>query len=738
MGTTRETGLQRSFATPIVPRPVIIDAEVGWPSSNDPWTTAMRYRDVLRRRWPMALAIFVTIGLGVVAGMLFRDPTYRATGVLEIRPENSESVPVDALFSASHIADDYLGTQFGILKSETLAERVVDELHLVQVPEFMPDLTWWAWLHGDKTPPPPDRQATINGFRSRLTVDPQLGSRLVQVSFDAKDPELAATVVNSILDNYVRLRMEEAQQSASWLSAQIKTTKKALDTAQRQLQAYVRSQGLQVFDTGKGETENLVNDRLKQIHQELTDAQADRYSKQSAYELARQHAQADSAADLDSPVVQGLTLRLAELRRDEASLAAVFHDDYPKLRDVRNQIAELDKALKAEIGRAVGRAQREYGAAVRREQLLQNALSSQQGAAQTLEAKSAEYASLRREVTSNEQLYTTLNDKLKQVQISAALRATNVGVVDKAKRPLIPYTSPIALNIGVGLLIGLFVAVGGMFTREYFDRSVRTVQEVDGYLGVPALAAIPAVKSRWLGKSDAWHRIDRLGGEASASSLTEAFAALRAAVLLRPNTQGQQSLLITSANPGEGKTTVSVNLALSLARLQRRVLIIDGDLRRPRLHEILGIGEGMGLAQFLDGSVEKWRTLPTQSQAGLDVIRGGFHEGADQTPSELLASPRMKQLLYEARHEYDFVIVDSPPYLAYPADVRVLATMTDGALLTVRGGTTSREAITQALSRVDRVIGVVLNGSNPSDAPSYYPQYPPSRPWDADSSSRRA
>ena len=738
MSSNRELGMQRRVAAPISQRPVVIDAEVGWPSAHDPWATAMRYRDVLRRRWPLALAIFGTIGLGVVAGLVSRDPTYRATGVLEIRPENSESVPVDALFSDSHLTDDYLGTQFGILKSATLAERVVDELQLMQLPEFMPDVTWWAWLHGDRTPPPPDQQATINSFRSRLTVDPQLGSRLVEVSFDAKDPALAAKVVNSILENYVRLRMEEAQRSAAWLSSQIKTTKKSLDTAQRELQAYVRSQGLQVFDTGKGETENLVNDRLKQIHQELTDAQADRYAKQSAYELAKQHAQAGNAADLDSPVVQGLTLRLAELRRDEASLAAVFHDDYPKLRDVRNQIAELDKALKAEIGRAVGRAQREYGAALRREQLLQAALSTQQGAAQTLEAKSAEYASLRREVASNEQLYTTLNDKLKQVQISAALRATNVGVVDQAKRPLLPYTSPIALNIGVGLLIGLFVAVGGVFTREYFDRSVRTVQDVDGYLGVPALAAIPAVKSRWLGKSDPWHRIDRIEGPAAAASLTEAFAALRTAVLLRPNTPGPQSLLITSANPGEGKTTVSVNLALSLARLQRRVLIIDGDLRRPRLHEMLGVGDGMGLAQFLDGSVEKWRTLTTASQPGLDVIRGGLHEGTEQTPSELLASPRMHQLLYEAGHEYDFVIVDSPPYLAYPADVRMLATMTDGALLTVRGGTTSREAMAQALSRVDRVIGVVLNGSNPSDAPSYYTHYPPPRPWDADSSSRRA
>lgn len=686
----------------------------------------------------MALAIFLTIGLGVVAGMYFRDPSYRASGVLEIRPENSESVPVDALFTDQHLTDDYLGTQFGILKSETLAERVIDQLHLMQEPEFIPQQSLLAKYVTHQPAPLADKEATVTNFKGRLTVDPQLGSRLVQVSFDANDPELAAKVVNAILENYVRLRMEEAQQSAAWLTSQIKTTRQALDTSQRQLQAYVRSQGLQILDTGKGETENLVNDRLKQIHQELTEAQADRYAKQSAYELAKQHAQSGNPADLDSPVVQGLTLRLAELRRDEASLSAVFHDDYPKLRDVRNQIAELEKALKAETGRAVGRTQRDYGAALRREQLLEAALSSQTSASQTIESKSAEYASLRREVASNEQLYTTLNDKLKQVQISAALRATNVGVVDKAKRPLLPYTSPIALNIGVGLLIGLFVAVGGIFTREYFDRSVRTVQEVDGYLGVPALAAIPVMssKSRWLGgRSARWPRIDN--SESQKSSLTEAFAALRTAVLLRPNTSGQQALLVTSANPGEGKTTVSVNLALSLARLQRRVLIIDGDLRRPSVHAVLGVGDGPGLAQFLDGTHEKWRTLCTPAQPGLDVIRGGEYGGMAETPSELLASPRMSQLLYESRHEYDFVVVDSPPYSAYPADVRMLATMTDGALLTVRGGSTSREAIAQALSRVDRVIGVVLNASKASDAPAYYPHYPQPRTSNGDSPWRR-
>lgn len=677
------------------------------------------YRDVLRRRWATGLLIFVIVASGISAGVLLRPPVYRATSLLEIRRESTGAVPVDTLFSQERVSNDELETQFGILKSASLAQRVVTQLVAdrgarVALPR--------AQASAYRATPGADvsEEISADSLQERLIVDPLRGSRLVEVSFDSPDPHLAARVVNSVLDNYLQLRMEEAQRSAGWLETQLGNAQRRLEDSERQLQTYVHERGLTVFETGKGEAAELVNDRLRSLHESLAKAESERMDKQSAYELARQQT---SSRDTDSPAVQSVSMRLTDLRREHAKLATAFHDDYPAVKAISSQISVLERALNDEserVSRGVGRA---YQAAVRREALLRQALHDQDATVQALGLKSAGYESLKREVVTNQQLFATLNQKLKEVSISAALNAANVGIVDRPTPSLEPHTSPLRVSVGLAVMVALLLAMGGIVLQEHFDTSMRTVDDVDGYLGVPTLAAIPAVgpDARLLpsgtsaGAYRSWRRIDQDGRQQS--PLAEAFAALRAAVLLRDDAATTRTLLITSAHSAEGKTTVSINLALSLAKLKCRVLLIDANMRYPCVQQALGLKQEPGLVDYLTSEVH-WRAfVHADAHANLDVLIGGT---PDASPADLLSLARMRQLVAAASRDYDFVILDSPALLAHPADIRSLASLVDDVLLTVRHGATPREAVSFALSQLPNVIGVVMNRSDRRDIPVYY------------------
>jgi capsular exopolysaccharide synthesis family protein len=295
---------------------------------------------------------------------------------------------------------------------------------------------------------------------------------------------------------------------------------------------------------------------------------------------------------------------------------------------------------------------------------------------------------------------------------------------------------PLSVTLSLAACVGVLLSLGFVFVQEQSDRSMRSATQVDAHLGIPAMAVIPAVprRSRYsslrnperhlllappsapvidggpMGRMDDASR--------SRAALTEAFAALRTSVMLNNGEAPPRSLLITSASPGEGKTTVAVNLALSLARLSQRVLLIDFDLRRPSVAGALNLESGPGLSDCLMGDAD-WRVC-RQTVESLDVLTAGSATAGG--PAEMALSPRLRQLLTEAEDEYDFVILDSAPVLTYPADVRSLAALVDGTLLTVRSGFTSREAVREAWTKLQRPLGVVLNAASPRDTSAYmYP-----------------
>jgi len=714
----------------------------------------LTYWRIVRKRCWTILTVFFVLFTIVLLGTLKQKPIYRATALVEIEKENPNILTVQELFQLDAVSDTYLETQYKILRSDGLAKRVIDQLRLEKLQEFNsrasePSRTATAsssFNVGDKQDPEA-QQATLVRFRDRLTVEPVKRSRLVEVSFESQDPDLAARVVNTLTSNYVeeslQLRWEAAQKASGWLSQQLVDLKARLEKSENELQKYARENGLLFLEKDKGAPENIVNERLRELQEELTRAQAARYEKESLYRLVQAGDYSALPGTVENKVLQDLTVREAELQREAAQLGTTFTPDYFKVKQIQSQIDQIEGTLTRERKRVAERIANDYMAAVRREELVRQAFVEQEKQANRVAERAVQYSILKREADTNKQLYEGLLQKLKEAGISAGLKASNIRIVDAAEPPKKPAKPSLVLNLALAVVMGLGLGIGAAFLQEHFDNTLKTSEDVEKFLSLPALAFIPAVeslngrpRSRWL-LSDRikllsggnhkpevmpqWYRIDVAAGYDS--GLSEAFRSLRTSVLLSTANRPPRTLLVTSSQPGEGKTTVSINLAISLAQLGRRVLLIDGDMRRPSIRKAFDIEDGLGLVSYLTGQ-QDWRAaVRATGLADLDALLCG---PIAPNPAELLSSERMQTLLSEAKLEYHFVILDSPPLLNV-ADSRILASLVEGVVLVVQGGVIPRDVAQRAQAYARDVganlIGVVLNNVDVRAGGDYYYSY---------------
>ena len=701
------------------------------------------WRIIQKRRWTILSILLVTF-VSVLIVTIKEKPIYRANTLLEIEKENPNIPTVQELFQLEDLSDNYLETQYKVLQSDTLARRVIEELHLDQVREFNPPKREWFWQNAHAAAredglvvEPETEQAILVRFNDHLSVEPVRRSRLVQVSFESQDPSIAAKALNALASNYIQENLESrwdaAQKASEWLSQQLQSFKAKLEKSEDDLQDYAQNNGLLFLETEKGDTENIVDERLRQLQDELTKAQADRYAKESLYRLVQAGDYSSLPGVVDNKLMQDLTERLADLEKQEAALTPTFTSDYPKVKEIQSQIDNIQKILNQERKRAAQGIVDDYTAAVRREALVREAFDQQQQQANLVAARAVQYNILKREVDTNKQLYDGLLQRLKEAGVSAGMNASNIQIVDAAVPPTKPVSPRPLLNLGLALLLGLGCGIGVAFLQEHWDNTLKNSDDIERLLRVPTLALIPSRESlnhasaTVYGRpgqsltlpngkhvslqkvsAKAWIRIDSNGTQHSA--LSEAFRGLRTSVLLSAAGRPPRSLTFVSAEPGEGKTTIASNLAICLAQLGKRVLLIDGDMRRPCVHKLFDITDHPGgLVTYLTGE-DDWRQLvrPT-GMANLDCLVCG---PVPPNPSELLSSDRMQALIREAMTDYQFVLVDAPPLLNV-ADGRILATMVEGAILVVRGGFTSRELVQHAQLHIRDVgahlIGVVLN-----------------------------
>ncbi len=725
------------------------------------------WRVIRKHRWTVIIA-FTALFLTVLTGSVTEKPVYRSKTLIEIDKENPSVANPQELFQLDEVSDAYLETQYKVLSSDDLAERVIRELHLDQRSEFLPPAHGWSWpwtpaqasplptrIDAAAVPDPLVQETVLTRFQDRLDIRPIRRSRAVEIRFDSQDPQLAARAVNTVAENYIRKNMEArweaAQKASAWLSQQLNDLKAKLEKSEDDLQKYAASNDLLFLEMDKGNAENIINQSVREIQDELTRAEADRFEKESVFRLLQSGDYSALPGVLDNKLLQDLTVKLADLQREHAQLAATFSESYFKVKETQSQIDEVQSSLERERWRAAQKISNDYFAALRREKLVRQGFAEKQAEANKIAEKSVQYGILSREVDTNKGLYEGLLEKLKEAGVSAGLKASNIRIVDPGTVPFQPVAPNYPLNLGLAVFLGLGLGVGMAFLQEHLDQTIRYGDDVSHFLGVPVLGFIPTYGALNGRRRYAFTRSDReliirsiapssengdgqvAGvlrddlGVHQGSAFSEAFRELRTSVILSSTGRFANSILVTSAQPGEGKTTVAVNLAFSLAQLGQSVLLIDADMRRPSLQTYF-LPRSSELSSYLAGR-GAWQHMvyPTPFNR-LYVMHCGPIPG---NPSELLSSDRMRILLNESIRDYRFVILDSPPLL-HRADSRILSSMTGATILVVKGGRTPRQIVQYAESQARSVganlIGVVLNnlGASMND----YTYYACARPDD--------
>jgi capsular exopolysaccharide synthesis family protein len=692
-----------------------------------------------KRKWIIITTVLVALTLGILISARSK-PQYSATARIAISKESGENFGLkDSQPSGDSEDYDYtvsMDTQTNILQSDRIALEVIKNLHLNENRAFAGDLAVPAPKAGDVGIRHIDHgqeDALLSLFHASMRVSPVRNTRILDVSFRSPDPALAAKIADDIVSTYIennfRTRYETTMQSSDWLAKQISDLKQRVETSQEKLVRYQRENGMLGID----EKQNIITQKLDDLNKSLTEAQADRISKQAAYETA----QAGKFDQVYEPNGLGVSLlqQEATLRSQYAQVTTIFGPNYPKSLELKNQIDQNQRSIEAENQRRLTKLQSEFAAAQAREVMLSKALDQQKLESNELNEKSIEFSILKRDLDANRTLYEGLLQKLKEAGVTAGLRSSNIRIVDNARVPVSPVTPNWPRNLEVSLLAGLIGGILLTFLVEALDTTVRSPEETQALLGLPSMGLIPhsnALKTvrmsrslRSVSPTLTSHNPSTLIAQSHPNSdIAESFRSLRTSILLSSSVKRPNVILFTSPMPQEGKTTTCVNMGIVLAQRGGKVLLVDTDLRRPSMHAIFGLPNLVGLSSVLanlediESAAQQCHSIPN-----LFILTAG---PAPPHPAELLGSERMQQLLERFRMEYDQVILDSSP-INLVTDPAVLSPHTDVVLLVVRAGMTSKRALRHARDQLLQINaplkGVVVNDAKLHSFDYHYRSY---------------
>jgi capsular exopolysaccharide synthesis family protein len=662
-------------------------------------------------------------------------PVYVAAARVEVDREAQSIQPFPDSNSYDDYVDseNYIETQTKILQSETLALQTIKSMDLGRYPEFGGRPNTFIIPHAGVTS---QRPAILGAFLGSLSIQRIKDSRLIEVRFEGQDPQLAAQIVNGHLQNYIeanfRSKYDATQQASNWLSAELEELRIKVEKSEAAKIAYERENQIWTID----EKQNITTQKLSDINKALTDAQTDLVQKQALYQIAK-GGDVDQLPDVrNNAYLSELLKRQADLGEQYVDASAQFGPNYPKVQRITREKKEVDDAIARAKQNVEASIETDYKTSKERVGLLSAALETQKGDANDMSEKLVQYHILEHDAESNKQLYDGLEQKLKEAGITAGLRSSNIRIVDPALVPSYPARPQKAKNILLAFLIGLVGGVGLAFLREYLDNTVKSPDDVERLAGLPSLAVVPSLPnllgvshSRKLltdGQGDEQEsRVEIVSFIKPKSQVSEAFRALRTSLLLSQADHPPQVILVTSALPREGKTTSALNLAVTLAQLGDRTLIVDSDLRKPGIRRALGltVGRDFGLSSYLAGVSSLDEVVITHPQIeNLSALTTG---PIPPSPADLLSSHRMRDAITYLRQKYKFIVIDSPPIMA-ATDAVILSALTDGVLLVVRSGETPKEAFTRTRDLLHavkcRLLGVVLNAVD-SSAPDYYYSY---------------
>jgi len=694
-------------------------------------------------------ALFLCAFSGALIGLLYslpQTPVYQARVALEVQPVNENFMNLRDVSpnAAMTSTEPDLQTCLRVLQTRALLRRVVSRLGLThrRSPESPSRLDEWRRaLHLLPPESEPGEERAIDGLAANVRGRTQPNTRILEITCDSTDPHLAAELANTtaaeFIEENLEARWKNVERTGEWLTRQMEDLRIKLEKSEEELQSYARLTGLQFT----AEKDNAAEARLKQIQEELGRAQADRIARQSIAELIARAGPSPLPDALDDAALKEFKSKLADLLRERAGLSATLTPAHPRLRKIEAQITSLQGSLASETTGIAFRIRNEYEAAVRREKLLSTEYLEQSRLVSGQAEHVTHYTILKHQVDTYRQLYDNILQRVSEAGIASALRASNIRIIDPALSPRRPYKPDPAGGACAGLFAGFIAGLAFVVLRDRADRTVREPGDASS-AGIPEIGLIPSASAGTV-RTHALLSFRPTGAAlASVESLAlvslrsrpsvmaESFrTALSSLVLSARDGRRPRVILLSSAAPRAGKTTVASNLAIALAETGQRVLLIDADMRRPRLDRIFDLPNEFGLSDLLR-SKEPIRG-PVNGLAhstmvpNLSVLTSGRPGSSD---TALLYSGRLSEIIAAVRSEYDTVLIDTPPMLAM-ADARLIARFADGVVLVARANQTSRDAIRLACKRFlddgTPVLGAILNDWNPkrSSQPGYYRDY---------------
>jgi succinoglycan biosynthesis transport protein ExoP len=700
-------------------------------------------RVVYKRRW-LASTAFGIVCLFVTVYTFTATPIFEASTKLLIESNDQNVVSFKEVIDEQNTKTDYYQTQYDIIKSRSLASRTIERLKLWDSEEFGAEpkkkkvtvasaagaAASWVRRLVNAAPraaePAPDETESqsrgIDAFLAKLNVSPVRNSRIVDVKFRSPDPVLAASAVNTLARVYIEQNLEykflSSKEASDWLMERLAEQRKGVDLAEAALQRYKESNDAISLE----DRENIYVQKLTDLNSAVTIAKTGRLEKEALHNQLRAIQNNSAALDtfpaiLANPFIQQLKGEVSDLQRQVASMGEKLGNKHPDMVKVRASLQNAEAKLQGEIGKVVQSVRNQYLAARAQENSLFGALESQKREALAMNRKGIEYGVLQREVESGRQIYDSLLQRAKETGVSAELKTSNIRVVDPAEKPRSPATPRRGLHLLIALFGGGFLGIGLAFFFEYLDNRIKTPDEIKAYLGLPSLGMVPALKEKSLKGGYP------LIGSGTPSNFNEAFRAVRTNVVFSSTEEGSKTLLVTSTGPGEGKTLFACNFAVSLAQTGQRVLLIDADMRKPKLQEVFDVRQEPGLSNLLVGAAKVSECVRKSKLAGVWLLPAGR---LPPNPAELLGSPRFKEFVHSLREHFEWIVIDSPPVMAV-ADAAVVAHRATGVVFVIGAEMTNRYAAKTALDQLQaahaKFVGAVLNRVEIEKNGYYYSQY---------------
>jgi polysaccharide biosynthesis transport protein len=695
-----------------------------------------------KRRWTAVTAFLIVLGSLTVYSFT-ATPLYIARAQILIENENPNVVKFEEVLDQNKATNDYYQTQYRILQSRLLARRTLEGEKLWDDPMFADSsairLNPMSWIvagsrfvagvfsgsAGANEAPAISETAAqsriIDVFLRNLSVAPVRNSRLVDVTFRSPDAATSARVANALARHYIEQNLEfkflATKEATDFLTARTAEQRKALDQSEQALQKYRERTGAVALE----DRQNIVVQRLADLNAAVTRARTDRIEKEAVYNQIRSIEKDRSGVDtfpaiLNNTFIQQLKGQLNELQRQRAQLADKLGERHPEMLKVQSAIETTEMRINGEIQKVVQALRNDYLAAQANERALQASLDQQRAEAQELNRASIQYGALQRDATANQTMFSGLLERSRETGISSELRTSNIRVVDQAEIPRRPSTPNKLNNLLFGFFGGAFLGIGLAFFFEYLDSRIKQPDEIKLQLGLPFLGMVPAFATKDVTGPP-------LIGNGMPTEFSEAFRGIRTNILFSSAETGSKSIVITSTGPGEGKSVVSANVAMSLALAGQRVLLIDADMRRPKVHELFGVSVEPGLSNVLVGNSKASEAVKRTLTPNLWLMAAGKHP---PNPAELLGSKRFREFIASLGEHFDWVVIDSPPVMAV-TDASVIANAASGVVFVVGAEMTGKGAARVALEQLDaakaKYVGGILNRVDVRRNPYYYARH---------------